>query len=51
MNGVLGRLASTSQELAHYHSGEGILRLLSPSFDLSFIILIALNALYLHAEL
>lgn len=23
MNGVLGRLASTSQELAHYHSGEG----------------------------
>ncbi|CAD5334329.1 unnamed protein product [Arabidopsis thaliana] len=26
MNGVLGRLASTSQELAHYHSGEGVLR-------------------------
>ncbi|ESQ32458.1 hypothetical protein EUTSA_v10003836mg [Eutrema salsugineum] len=24
MNGVLGRLASTSQELAHYHSGEEV---------------------------
>lgn len=24
MNAVLGRMASTAQELAHYHSGDGI---------------------------
>lgn len=24
MNAVLGKLASTAQELAHYHSGDGI---------------------------
>lgn len=27
MNAVLGRMASTAQELAHYHSGDGIILL------------------------
>jgi len=40
MNGVLGRLASTSQELAHYHSGEGVLRIPSQSFGLTFSYLV-----------
>lgn len=25
MNAVLGKIASTAQELAHYHSGDGII--------------------------
>lgn len=28
MNAVLGRMASTAQELSHYHSGEGNIFLL-----------------------
>ncbi|KAL1198821.1 AUGMIN subunit 3 [Cardamine amara subsp. amara] len=38
MNGVLGRLASTSQELAHYHSGEGVLRCPSRSYGFNISI-------------
>ena len=37
MNAVLGRIASTSQELAHYHSGDGIILVVHvPLFMMSF---------------
>ncbi|CAN8265666.1 unnamed protein product [Cochlearia groenlandica] len=51
MNGVLGRLASTSQELAHYHSGEGFLRIPSLSFGkLSTNLLANIIAYFICAE-
>ena len=36
MNAVLGRIASTAQELAHYHSGDGIILVVLSLFMTSF---------------
>jgi len=46
MNAVLGRIASTAEELAHYHSGDGNISLTcscSISFFFLFVFLFAID--------